>query len=588
MSAGRQLDLRLQALQPFGETSPAGGGRRVSRFSMQAWLDVPATPVPGEGRGQGFFPSPAGTPRGRLTAGSGRRYSSQSVLEGEWLESLWGSVSHDRTNRPLSSAITHFDEFMEPSSTLLLNERLRQVSSRLELDLLELWRLDEETDDEVYCTYAYGSQDLVDRYPDILLGHYPYNDISAAFSAELCQLALEADSRCYWHVRGDDDRSTDGAELSTDAAKMCSSAEMALLIEGDSAQSSIWMVGFALRHSAYHPQKIEFARSMLECYSSAFSGVDGRRDLFDGLSAQWESRAPFYFPVGMLQIRYHTIPKYSSDDFSDLARLNRGSRADIFTAILKGTATKVVIKMLREDCLEEPLAKQEFVIEQGLLARISHPNVIRLLGMGTTPRPFLVLEWLGGGTLASRLRSQRSFFARRTPLAEVLLSLKELAEALDYMHMRAHPEACILHRDLKPDNIGFDVDGSLKVFDLGLCACIHRSTSVEDTYTMTPNTGSLRYMAPEVASKRPYNQKVDVYSFGIIAWQFASSRTPFEGMTVDTFPTAIENGQRPVIDKSWPPLFKDMLRRCWAEDPKDRPSLEMIVEEISDIYESLI
>ena len=593
----RGLAPRLLALQPLGEAADVDLSpgqtedqvRRVSRFSINTWLDVPPTPVPAEsGQGRNFFGSSAETttPRRRLTAGPGRRYSSQSLVEGEWLESI-RRPRNGKEAVPLAAAITHFEEFMAPASALVLHERLQQVSSRLELDLIELWRLDEESESEVYCTYAFGSEEVVARYPDLLLGHYPYNDICAAYSAELCQQALEADTKFCWHMRSDGDRSLDEVELSTDAVKIAASAEMAVMIQGDSALSSIWLVGFSLKRSAYHPQKIEFARSLLESYTSAFSGVDGRRDMFDGLVEQWSARAHFYFPVGMLQIRYSALPSNGPEDFAGLSLLCRGSRADIFTATLRATGARVVVKMLREDCLEEPLARQEFVVEQGLLARISHPNVVRLLGMGTQPRPFLVLEWLSGGTLTSKLRSQRYFFNRKMSFQEVLENLKELAEALDYMHMRAHPDACILHRDLKPDNIGFDADGTLKVFDLGLCACVHRSKGLSESYSMTPNTGSLRYMAPEVAGKRPYNEKVDVYSFGLLAWQITSLQVPFDGIPAGSFVAAIESGQRPEMKSGWPPLFKDLLTRCWAHLPDDRPSFERIIDDLSDILSGL-
>ena len=81
---------------------------------------------------------------------------------------------------------------------------------------------------------------------------------------------------------------------------------------------------------------------------------------------------------------------------------------------------------------------------------------------------------------------------------------------MDYLHSRCHPGASIIHRDLKPDNVGFSADGTLKLFDLGLCTCVR--TIVDDQpYAMTGCTGSLRYMAPEVTLRLPYTEKVDVY-----------------------------------------------------------------------------
>ncbi|ACI65481.1 predicted protein, partial [Phaeodactylum tricornutum CCAP 1055/1] len=102
----------------------------------------------------------------------------------------------------------------------------------------------------------------------------------------------------------------------------------------------------------------------------------------------------------------------------------------------------------------------------------------------------------------------------------------DLASALKYLH-----DLNIIYRDLKPDNIGFDVRGDVKIFDFGLAREYDRSisTSADGTYKMTGDTGSPRYMAPEVALEKPYNNSVDVYSFAILTWQILEMAMPFEG-----------------------------------------------------------
>ena len=78
--------------------------------------------------------------------------------------------------------------------------------------------------------------------------------------------------------------------------------------------------------------------------------------------------------------------------------------------------------------------------------------------------------------------------------------------------------------------MGFSLDGrAFKIFDFGLCRVVKKRTSSDRTYEMTGNTGSLRYMAPEVVLDLPYNETVDAFSFGIVVWTIACNKLPFRG-----------------------------------------------------------
>lgn len=124
----------------------------------------------------------------------------------------------------------------------------------------------------------------------------------------------------------------------------------------------------------------------------------------------------------------------------------------------------------------------------------------------------------------------------------------------------------------------------MKLFDFGLCTCVQATSHPNDTYEMTGYTGSLRYMAPEVVSRRPYNEKADVYSFGIMLWQMARDKTPFKGYDKDEFvKQVVENHERPKIDKSWPVGFSNLLKACWEAEPAHRPSFRTVIEELNKL-----
>ena len=105
---------------------------------------------------------------------------------------------------------------------------------------------------------------------------------------------------------------------------------------------------------------------------------------------------------------------------------------------------------------------------------------------------------------------------------------------------------------------------------------------------MTGNTGSLRYMAPEVALRQIYSEKVDVYSFGIMLWQMATDTIPFQGLSRDDFMTkVVRGGERPPIPYLWPSLLKNLVRSCWSTDSKTRPSFESILLTLQKILKEL-
>lgn len=122
------------------------------------------------------------------------------------------------------------------------------------------------------------------------------------------------------------------------------------------------------------------------------------------------------------------------------------------------------------------------------------------------------------------------------------------------------------------------------MLDFGLANCVYLNKNSDDKYEMSGFTGSLRYMAPEVALRQPYNEKADVYSYGILIWQMASDRMPFADLSLEQFmQNIVMGGERPEIDKAWPPRFQNILRSCFEIDPKRRPSFEWICAEFSSL-----
>jgi len=283
------------------------------------------------------------------------------------------------------------------------------------------------------------------------------------------------------------------------------------------------------------------------------------------------------------------------DNFQDVKYFTTGGSSKLYTA--KYNEVNVVIKTLAPEFENDETVINEMETELSILSRLNHPNIVKLYGAGRTSQGnrFLVLERLDGGTMAKifddqtgRRLSLRGRGSKTLPMQDVVNMAKGISNAL--LHCHTSIDGCmVLHRDLKPDNIGFTSEGKLKILDFGLSRIVETSSPLSDeVYEMTGGTGSLRYMAPEVANSNPYNYKADVYSVGILLWELLSCKKPFVNLNIDAFFEEIVNGgARPPIDSKWPKKLVHLMERCWSADYDKRPSfMEIVVILDSDVLEN--
>jgi serine/threonine protein kinase len=133
-----------------------------------------------------------------------------------------------------------------------------------------------------------------------------------------------------------------------------------------------------------------------------------------------------------------------------------------------------------------------------------------------------------------------------------------------------------LVRFKKPENIGFSAAGVVKLFDFGLAKEVRKEDeSPNGTYKLTADTGSLRYMAPEVGNKWPYNFLADSYSFGIMLWEVTSLDRPFATYTPNEIRDMVMKwGERPKVKDSWPERVKQLMTTAWDSSFRKRPAME--------------
>mmetsp|Transcript_7432 Transcript_7432/g.16064 ORF Transcript_7432/g.16064 Transcript_7432/m.16064 type:complete len:415 (-) Transcript_7432:2133-3377(-) len=262
---------------------------------------------------------------------------------------------------------------------------------------------------------------------------------------------------------------------------------------------------------------------------------------------------------------------------------------------------RYAIKTLSDECLRDP---ERFVggvidlaVESRFLSVIKHPNIIKMRGV-SVGEPydvgfFVVLDRLYD-TLTLKVARWKKDAGKSKGLGKLmdrkgkkktklwtdrLIVVYDLSTALEYLHTQR-----IMYRDLKPDNIGFDVRGDVKIFDFGLAREFPKDDQMTNgTFQMSGKTGSLRYMAPEVAKEQPYNETVDVYSLAIMAWQIFEMDTPFKGYSIAMHNNlVIEKGGRPRVNPKWGGPLCDWLKQAWSDDISKRPSTKQSTKVLRD------
>ena len=254
-------------------------------------------------------------------------------------------------------------------------------------------------------------------------------------------------------------------------------------------------------------------------------------------------------------------------DFEILGELGSGGMGIVYRARQLGLNRLVALKMLRVDQDSSSLAR--FRGEAEAVARLQHPHIVQIHEIGTVEgRPYLCLEYVGGGTLAERVA--RGPFVPRDAAALIAT----LARGIHHAHMQG-----ILHRDLKPSNILFTVDGMPKVADFGLAK--HLGPASADGTAPEPQTrtgdimGTPAYMAPEQASGRTrrLGPSVDIHALGTILYELLTGRVPFQGETpLDTLLQVIHEEPVPPhrLQPRVPPDLETITLKCLEKEPSRR------------------
>jgi len=229
--------------------------------------------------------------------------------------------------------------------------------------------------------------------------------------------------------------------------------------------------------------------------------------------------------------------------------------------------------------------------------RLRHPHLVLFMGAATLKSPTLIVaELCEGGTIFQLLYNQPTL---RLSWSQRLKMAMDTAKGMNFLHRRR-----VVHRDLKSLNLLLvsriaaveDVPW-VKISDFGLSRhlpspenyeCGQQTSSMPPaTSVMTGGLGTCLWMAPELLSGSVnYNEKVDVYSFGMVLWELICRRVPFDGSGLEDpirVAIAVSTGRRPDLRKvpsDCPFELCRTMEHCWFHEPAARPSFDVIIDSL--------
>ena len=251
------------------------------------------------------------------------------------------------------------------------------------------------------------------------------------------------------------------------------------------------------------------------------------------------------------------------DAYAIERELGGGGMSRVFVAEEKSLGRRVVVKILPAD-LSGTVSIARFRREISVAARLQHPHIVPLLAAGEVDGlPYYVMPFVDGESLRARLSHGE------LPIAETISVLRDVARALAFAHGKG-----VTHRDIKPDNV-LIAGTSAVITDFGVAKAVSDATVGGPLTSIGVALGTPAYMAPEQAAADPATDaRADFYAFGAMAYEMLAGHVPFAGRNAQGMLAAHateQPGSIAALRPATPPALADLVMRCLAKRPGDRP-----------------
>src|SRR5262245_52053486 len=253
------------------------------------------------------------------------------------------------------------------------------------------------------------------------------------------------------------------------------------------------------------------------------------------------------------------------------SKIGEGKTSRVYKAMHTALDTAVAVKVLQPEVLKHPELVVKFEQEARALARLDHPNVVKIYDVAAEEGDVhaIVMELLDGEEVLELLDRE----GRVDPL-DAMRIVRQAASGLAAAHAKG-----LIHRDVKPQNLVLLADGTVKVVDFGLAAQTGGELAAE-------RIGTPHYMSPEVCDARPAEPGSDVYSLGITLYHLLVGAPPYAGKSIKEILKAHIEGATLHPERKLPGLPKgvcDLVRSMTKRDPLTRPEMAQVVATLDQV-----
>jgi serine/threonine protein kinase len=246
--------------------------------------------------------------------------------------------------------------------------------------------------------------------------------------------------------------------------------------------------------------------------------------------------------------------------------LLQGQNSSVMEVVQEGTGKKFALKQLLPGKAADPEERKIFELEAKLGMQLKHPNLVHVFEyVKDKKQPYFVMDFFPSTHMRLILAKQQLYDEFKPRLRRII---EQTAAGIAYMHDKG-----FVHRDIKPENVIVNKTGEVRVIDYSLSMKLPKGFG-KMFAAKPPCQGTHSYMSPEQIRRLPLAVQSDIYSFGIMLYEFASKRKPFNANSgPELLRKHLNDTPSPLgsVDKNITPEFSDLVMKMVKKKPADRP-----------------